>query len=100
MLGYGGAIVNENIHAVTESPVTTSSKTVPIFAVELFDLSSGSRCLMFPSEDHVVRSTVFTILVFLQSLKSLLKLVVELTHMHGKLLETTIVRLEARDQQV
>ena len=43
--------------------MTTSSTPVPIFAVELFDLSSSRGCLIFPSRGHGVGSIVFTILV-------------------------------------
>ena len=62
MLGYGGAIVNETICAVTESPVTTSSAPIPIFVVELFNLGSIGRCLMFPRRNYVVGSMVFFVL--------------------------------------
>ena len=65
MFGYGGAIVKETIHTVTESPVTTSSTPVPIFAVKLFDLGSTCRHLMFSSGGHVIGSTVFIVLLFL-----------------------------------
>ena len=55
MFGYGAAIVRKTIHAVTESPVTTSSTPIPIFVVvELIDLGSTGRCIMFPRGNHVV----------------------------------------------
>ena len=96
VLGDGSAIVGEAIGAVAECPATTGGTIIPIFIIELPNLTGIHRSFVFPGGRHVVvvvGTVPIAMVPVLKGLETLFHLVVQLTDMCSDLLHTSIVGL-------